>query len=114
MSTTTAVGWWHAAACRDLDTALFYVSVGQNVSQAVKDACRTCPVVVDCLTEALEEMTTPRHDRLDLPSGYLVHRYGYRGLSSAKERGNRLAPAARKHGARAVAVDHLRRKGVVV
>lgn len=45
-------GWWHLAACKDMDVDLFYNQDKINDAVAV---CNTCPVVSSCLFDALRE-----------------------------------------------------------
>lgn len=63
MSATTAVAvsisaarsgsrWWERAACRGLDTELFFPDRGESPAEA-KAVCATCPVTEDCLWFAL-------------------------------------------------------------
>jgi WhiB family redox-sensing transcriptional regulator len=50
--------WKQQAACRDLDTALFFTDDDETVSRA-KEVCATCPVREACLEFAL---ATRQHD----------------------------------------------------
>lgn len=46
--------WRQRAACRGMDTSLFYAARGDNVSvRLAKDVCDTCTVAASCLDEAL-------------------------------------------------------------
>ena len=44
--------WWNQAACRDLDTALFFPVQGERPDAAMR-ACVICPVRKPCLAFAL-------------------------------------------------------------
>lgn len=44
--------WVLAAACRELDTSLFYPKSGKRPTKAL-EVCEGCPVRVDCLEYAL-------------------------------------------------------------
>jgi WhiB family redox-sensing transcriptional regulator len=46
------MGWWQRAACKGMDTRIFFVPVGQTAHEA-KAICATCPVQQECLDEAL-------------------------------------------------------------
>ena len=46
-------GWWNDAACRGLDTNLFYPGRGESVDEA-KAVCNVCTVRDECLADALE------------------------------------------------------------
>lgn len=44
---------WHAdAACKGVETAVFFIERGASAARA-KAVCNTCPVVEQCLAEAL-------------------------------------------------------------
>jgi WhiB family redox-sensing transcriptional regulator len=45
---------WHArAACRDMDTRIFFPAAGQPVHPDAARACAACPVAAECLDYAL-------------------------------------------------------------
>lgn len=44
--------WVSRAACRDMDTELFYPTRGESVREA-KAVCARCPVIEECLEWAL-------------------------------------------------------------
>lgn len=45
--------WQKKAACRGIDPQMFYVDPMDLTAVAVaKDICRSCPVILDCLTYA--------------------------------------------------------------
>ncbi len=44
--------WWERAACRGLDTSLFFPARGESTAEA-KAVCASCPVSDDCLWFAL-------------------------------------------------------------
>lgn len=46
-------GWQMAAACRGLDTELFFPARGESVSEA-KAICAECPVRIDCAEYAFD------------------------------------------------------------
>jgi WhiB family redox-sensing transcriptional regulator len=51
-------GWWNHAACLGMDVDVFFPhsSVGQSymdVVQPVLDVCKGCPVVAECLEDAI-------------------------------------------------------------
>lgn len=47
-------GWWHHAACKGLDTNLFYQESGTGTVYA-SEICHHCPVLLDCGAAAWEE-----------------------------------------------------------
>lgn len=54
------MSWYEQAACKDADTSLFFAERGQNRQVAeAKAICAACPVVHDCLTEALKIADMP-------------------------------------------------------
>jgi WhiB family redox-sensing transcriptional regulator len=44
--------WIHRAACRGLDTELFYPEAGEPTAMA-REVCDSCPVSVQCLQHAI-------------------------------------------------------------
>jgi WhiB family redox-sensing transcriptional regulator len=52
-TSSTELGWWHRAACKDKDPELFFVTGAQDKKQA-KRICRECEVREDCLQEAVD------------------------------------------------------------
>lgn len=44
--------WWERAACRGMDTEMFFPSRGANIEPAI-EVCRTCPVRAECLEDQL-------------------------------------------------------------
>lgn len=64
---------WHTlAACRGMDTTIFYPRVGENATEA-KLVCAGCDVRAECLTTALADEATG-------------HRFGVRGGLTPRER----------------------------
>ena len=61
--------WQDHAACKGMDVNNFYPDMGKTVTQAVIDACQSCPVREECLTHALK-----------------YERYGYWALTSPPQR----------------------------
>lgn len=50
--------WFDRAACRGAGPDLFFRTKGDgvpNTGDAAKDLCRLCPVLIDCLTSAVED-----------------------------------------------------------
>jgi len=65
-------GWWERAACRGMDTEIFFYK--DTYATRAKQVCRGCPVRTECLQEALK--TEPAD-----------HRHGiWGGLSSGERR----------------------------
>ena len=54
MLVTSMDDWRTLAACRDMDLALWFPTLGATGSEA-KAVCRTCPVVADCAAYARAE-----------------------------------------------------------
>ena len=57
MASSPVMAWWHDAACRDMDTSLFYDfehTPSRRVPAEVRQACERCPVKTECLMEALQ------------------------------------------------------------
>lgn len=46
-------GWADEAACRGMDTDLFFPTGGGWVRREVTATCRACPVTLDCLSDAM-------------------------------------------------------------
>jgi WhiB family redox-sensing transcriptional regulator len=54
------VTWRDRAACKDMETDLFFAEQGENHKvKAAKAVCAGCPVVHDCLHEALKISDLP-------------------------------------------------------
>lgn len=54
MSTQTRANWRTEAACKDVDTNVFFVEQGQShLGQEAKRVCAGCSVVAECLLFAL-------------------------------------------------------------
>ena len=70
--------WWDHAACKGMDTAIFFSknngSMNRSASQRAIAICRGCPVSVECLADALAEERSLRST------------YGVRGGYSARAR----------------------------
>jgi WhiB family redox-sensing transcriptional regulator len=48
------MAWYNLAACRDAPTALFFpTNTDQSHAAAAKRICATCPVMAECLDDAL-------------------------------------------------------------
>jgi WhiB family redox-sensing transcriptional regulator len=48
------MAWYNLAACRDAPTALFFpTNTDQSHAAAAKRICATCPVMAECLEDAL-------------------------------------------------------------
>ena len=47
--------WQAQAACRGMDTALFFPTRGELVPPAVRAACGSCPVRAECLDAGMSE-----------------------------------------------------------
>lgn len=80
---TSDSDWWLRAACRGLDTDLFFPARGESTT-AAEAVCSSCPVTDDCLWFALgrTEAAGPQ-------------RFGIWGGSSERQRRNlRQAQAA--------------------
>lgn len=45
--------WLTFAACKGMDTTLFFVERGKTIPQIVKDTCASCPVNPECLEDSL-------------------------------------------------------------
>ena len=50
---TDDLGWMVRAACRDVDTSLFFPGPGESLEPA-RAFCRACGVCEECLTYALD------------------------------------------------------------
>ena len=48
------IDWRRHAACRGLDTELFFAKADTHDGQAVLQICESCPVANECLKYALE------------------------------------------------------------
>lgn len=48
--------WYEDAKCRGMDTSLFFLQRGETTPEAkrVKDVCKECPVIRQCLDFAIE------------------------------------------------------------
>lgn len=48
--------WWHLAACRGLDTNLFYekYELDPNLAKSIDDMCFSCPVMKICLQAGVD------------------------------------------------------------
>lgn len=46
--------WWERAACRGMDTALFFPERGEQIGK-VREVCAGCPVRAECLAVAERE-----------------------------------------------------------
>ena len=68
---STVAAWRARAACRSMDTDIFFRAIGRPARQVVQ-ACQACPVREQCLTFAL---STPYDED-----------YGYWGGATQKER----------------------------
>lgn len=44
--------WWRRGLCAEIGSHLFFVGTGQSVA-AAQQACRICPVRIQCLADAL-------------------------------------------------------------
>lgn len=64
--------WTDDAACRGMDSAIFFPTVG-HAADAARAVCAGCPVRAECLTEALATESAP-------------HRFGVRGGMTPRER----------------------------
>lgn len=45
--------WWRDAICQEIGTDLFFAEGPGNVQAAAKQACRICPVRLQCLADEL-------------------------------------------------------------
>ena len=81
------MNWIKEAACRGMDTAVFYPQHGESklVKQA-KAICRSCPVVLDCAEWAID------HCEMHGIWGGLSHR---ERQAIRSERGNASCTSAR-------------------
>ncbi|MEJ7719800.1 MAG: WhiB family transcriptional regulator [Ilumatobacteraceae bacterium] len=91
--------WTAHAACRDMDTALFFPERGEVTSTA-KAVCSGCPVVAECLAYAMN--TPERHGVW----GGLSERQRRR-LRNGDQR--RIVPRPITHGTRGGYIAHRRR-----
>ncbi|MEL7209317.1 MAG: WhiB family transcriptional regulator [Actinomycetota bacterium] len=66
---TSASGdWWERAACRGLDTSLFFPQRGESTAKA-EAVCAGCPVRDDCLWFALGDGTPRSSERFGIWGG---------------------------------------------
>jgi len=70
--------WVSNAACRKMDTSLFFVDRGETIAPEVVAACEGCTVRADCLADAL-----------------LRNDSGYRAGTSQKQRRNKRSRSGR-------------------
>ena len=94
---TASVRWWETAACREVDTNVFYDVDREPEAAAI---CAACPVLVECRADLVA--TEPTSDR-----------HGYRAGMSAFER-DRGAGAKRHGGSARRPIKHGTRSGYQV
>lgn len=61
-------GWWERAACRGLDTSLFFPGRGESTAEA-EAVCASCEVRDDCLWFALGDNGGRRSEKFGIWGG---------------------------------------------
>lgn len=72
-----SASWIKQAACRHMPTSWFFPEVSNPVPAQARELCRACPVIDECLADALTQIAS--HDQ------------GYRAGMTPQER-NRIRP----------------------
>ncbi|AGT12686.1 WhiB family transcription factor [Mycobacterium phage Whirlwind] len=78
---TQELKWWHEAECQYVGLEIFYNEGrgnGKNVFSDARKICSVCPVVKECLEDAMREERGLSRDR----------RFGFRGGLTANGRYN--------------------------
>jgi WhiB family redox-sensing transcriptional regulator len=90
--TLSVSNWRDSAACKGMDTRLFFPARGEPVSQAARSACAGCPVRLDCLEAALAVnerfgiwggLPTDKRDRIRFQRRLVRRRTSRPGLARA-------------------------------
>lgn len=117
-SYSDADGWWHRAACKDADSALFFPPDGERGAAArereakAKAICATCPVRRTCLMEALDNTEagiwggTNEEERRGAPTGVCGQPSGWNRHKRLGERQCAICLAYERNRQEAVALRH--------
>ncbi len=51
-----SISWWHLAACRGIDTNLFFdkYELDTNIAKSIDQCCLSCPVINMCYKSGIE------------------------------------------------------------